>query len=420
MAADRLAFMPSTSTPSIAAAPGVPRAANHAASRESQLPRRLRKILCLDDFEPAARCHLPRPVFGYVSGAAEDNRSLRDNRACFDDHALRPRVLVDVSHRTPRTELFGATWSAPFGIAPMGLSALSAYRGDIVQARAARGAGIPMILSGSSLIRMEEVIAAAPGTWFQAYLPGRADRIDALIDRVAAAGFRTLVVTVDIPVAGNRENNVRSGFSTPLRPSLRLALDGLSRPRWLLGTFVRTLLRHGMPHFENSFAERGAPILSPRVLRDFSGREHLGWAHVARIRQRWNGHLVLKGILDPRDARLARECGADGVIVSNHAGRQLDGAVAPLRVLPEIVASVKGLPVMMDSGIRRGTDVIKALALGAKFVFVGRPFNYAAAVAGEAGVAHAIGLLRDEIDRDMAMLGVNSLAELTPEFLVRR
>jgi L-lactate dehydrogenase (cytochrome) len=382
--------------------------------------RRLRRLLSLEDFEAAARRHLPRPIFGYVCGAAEDNRSLKENRACFDDYALRPRVLVDVSGRTQRAELFGTTWSSPFGIAPMGLSALSAYRGDIVQARAAQQAGIPMILSGSSLIRMEEVIAAAPDAWFQAYLPGRADRIDALLDRVATAGFRTLVVTVDIPVSGNRENNVRAGFSTPLRPSLRLALDGLLRPRWLLGTFARTLLRHGMPHFENSFAERGAPILSATVLRDFSGREHLGWEQLAQVRRRWRGRLVVKGILDPRDARLARDHGADGVIVSNHAGRQLDGAVAPLRALPEIVAAVADLPVMMDSGIRRGTDVLKALALGARFVFVGRPFNYAASIAGEAGVAHAIGLLRDEIDRDMAMLGINSLAELSAQFLVRR
>ena len=382
--------------------------------------RRLRRLLSLEDFEAAARRHLPRPIFGYVCGAAEDNRSLKENRACFDDYALRPRVLVDVSGRTQRAELFGTTWSSPFGIAPMGLSALSAYRGDIVQARAAQQAGIPMILSGSSLIRMEEVIAAAPDAWFQAYLPGRADRIDALLDRVAAAGFRTLVVTVDIPVSGNRENNVRAGFSTPLRPSLRLALDGLLRPRWLLGTFARTLLRHGMPHFENSFAERGAPILSATVLRDFSGREHLGWEQLAQVRRRWRGRLVVKGILDPRDARLARDHGADGVIVSNHAGRQLDGAVAPLRALPAIVAAVADLPVMMDSGIRRGTDVLKALALGARFVFVGRPFNYAASIAGEAGVAHAIGLLRDEIDRDMAMLGITSLAELSAQFLVRR
>ena len=378
-------------------------------------------MLSLDDFEAAARRHLPRPIFGYVAGAAEDNRSLRDNRAAFDDYAFKTRVLVDVSRRSQQVELFGTPYSSPFGIAPMGLSALSAYRGDIVQARAARAARIPMVLSGSSLIRLEEVVSEAPGTWFQAYLPGDPKRIDALLDRVSAAGVRTLVLTVDIPVAGNRENNVRNGFSTPLKPSLRLAYEGLAHPRWLAGTFARTLLRHGMPHFENSFAERGAPILSSTVLRDFSARDHLDWSHLAQIRARWKGVLVVKGILSAEDAVLARDHGADGVIVSNHAGRQLDGAVAPLRVLPEIVAAVGDrLPVMMDSGVRRGGDVLKALALGARFVFVGRPFNHAAAIGGEAGVAHAIGLLRDEIDRDMAMLGVCRCADLTPGCLVRR
>jgi len=379
----------------------------------------LRHMLSLDDFERAARKRLPRPIFGYIRGAAEDNRSLDDNALSFAEWAFKTRVLIDVSARTQQVELFGRAYASPFGIAPMGLSALSAYRGDIVQALAARAAGIPMVLSGSSLIRLEDVIAAAPDTWFQAYLPGDEKRIDALLDRVAAAGYRTLVVTVDLAVAGNRENNVRSGFSTPLRPSLRLAWDGLTRPRWLVGTFGRTLLRHGMPHFENSFAERGAPILSSRVLRDFSARDHLTWAHVARIRARWKGTLVLKGILGAEDTTLARAHGVDGIVVSNHGGRQLDGAVAPLRVLPEVVAAAGPMPVMLDGGVRRGTDVLKALALGAKFVFLGRPLLYAAAVAGESGVAHAIGLMRDEIDRNMAMLGVGRCSELTPALLMR-
>ena len=384
------------------------------------IPRRLRRIYSLDDFEAAAQRHLPRPVFAYVATAAEDNQAYRASRAAYDDYALTTRVLVDVSRRHQNVELFGETWAHPFGIAPMGLSALSAYRGDIVQARAARAAGIPMILSGTSLIRLEDVIAAAPGTWFQAYVSGDPSRIDALLDRVAAAGYRTLVVTVDVPVAGNRSNSTRQGFSTPLRPSLRLAYDGLVRPRWLFGTFARTLLRHGLPHFENSFAERGAPVLAANVLRDFSARDHLNWSHLAHMRARWRGVLVLKGILSAADARLARENGADGVIVSSHGGRQLDHAVAPLRVLPAIIAAAGTMPVMIDSGIRRGTDVVKALALGARFVFVGRPFNFAASIAGEAGVTHAIHILRDEIDRNMALMGVTACAQLVPDMLIRR
>ncbi|MBK9607002.1 MAG: alpha-hydroxy-acid oxidizing protein [Betaproteobacteria bacterium] len=384
-----------------------------------QTQRRLRRILCLDDFEIAAKKHLPRPVFGYVAGAAETNWTLHDNRRAFDEFGFVPRVLIDVSKRSQQTSLFGRTYAAPFGIAPIGISALYAYRGDIVLARAAAAANIPMILSSSSLIRMEDVKNEGQTEWFQAYLPGDIPRITALVERVKRTGFEILVITVDSQVAGNRENNVRAGFSTPLRPTARLAWDGVSHPRWLLGTFLRTLLKHGMPHFENNDATQGPPIMSPNVLRDYSDRGHLNWRHFELIRELWKGTLVIKGILDVEDARIARNAGAEGIIVSNHGGRQLDGAVSALRVLPDIVAACPDIPVMMDGGVRRGTDVFKALALGAKFVFAGRPFGYAAAIGGEAGVRHAIRLLSDEIHRDLALLGIASLSELTPQRLVR-
>lgn len=388
--------------------------------RVQHLPRVLRDVLCLDDFEAKARRHLPRPIFGYIAGAAEDNRSRQDNRSAFDDYGFTTRTLVDVSQRSQGVALFGHTYSSPFGIAPMGINALSTYRGDVVLARAAQQAGIVSIMSGTSLIPMETVAQAAPDTWFQAYLPGDPARIEALVARVARAGFKTLVITVDIPVSANRENNVRTGFSTPLRPSVRLAWDGLTRPSWLVGTMLRTLLKHGMPHFENSFATRGAPIVSRHVQRDFSARDHLSWHHLAQIRQQWQGPLVIKGILSVQDALAAKACGADAIILSNHGGRQLDGATAPLRLLAPVVQAVGAMPVLIDSGFRRGSDVLKALALGARMVLVGRPFNYAAAVAGEAGVRHAISLLRDEVDRNMAMLGVNHCTGLTPECLVMK
>ncbi len=395
-----------------------------AASRplaDTRPPRVLRNMLSLHDFEAAARRVLPRPIFGYVSGAAEDNRTRDDNRAVFDEYGFATRVLRNVSQRQQTVELFGRRYASPFGIAPMGIHALSTYRGDIVLARAAQRAGIASIMSGSSLIPLEEVAAAAPGTWFQAYLPGDPDRIAALLERVARAGYRTLVITVDIPVSANRENNVRTGFTTPLRPGPRLFWDGITRPRWLAGTFARTLLAHGMPHFENSFATRGAPILSSTVLRDFSARDHLDWGHLKRIRQEWKGELVIKGILSVDDAVIARDIGADGIILSNHGGRQLDGAVSPMRILPDVVRTLGAdYPVMIDSGFRRGSDVLKAVAMGARMVFVGRPFNYAAAVAGEAGVLHAIGLLHDEVDRNMAMLGVGRCSALTPDVLIRK
>jgi L-lactate dehydrogenase (cytochrome) len=388
--------------------------------RHQAVPRRLSSVLCLDDFEGLARRHLPRPIFGYVSGAAETNASLADNRAAFADFGFVPRALIDVSGRTTQTELFGIRYAAPFGIAPMGISAISAYRGDITLARAAASAGIPMIISGSSLIAMEDIRSEGSTTWFQAYLPGDADRIAQLVRRVERAEFSTLVLTVDTPVQANRENNVRAGFSTPLRPSPRLAIDGLMRPNWLFSTLARTLLKHGMPHFENSFAERGAPIFSRNVMRDFSAKDHLSWQHLELIRRLWKGNLVVKGIMSHKDAAIARECGADGVIISNHGGRQLDGAVSPLRVLEAVVEEVgKSMPVMVDGGIRRGTDVIKAIALGARFVFVGRPFLYAAAVAGESGVNHAIRLLAEETKRDMGLLGVTSIEAVGPDQILR-
>ena len=404
--------------PSPALTRPTPAPARAAYAARHDISKQLSRILSLEDFEPAARKHLPRPLFGYIAGAAEDSLSLQANRDSFRQHSFRSRVMVDVSQRDLRTSIFGRTYSTPFGIAPIGISALSAYRGDIVLAAGAAAEGIPAIMSGTSLIPMEAVHKAAPGTWFQAYLPGDTSRIEGLIDRVKAAGFETLVVTVDIPVWANRENNVRTGFSLPLRPSARLAWDGMTRPQWLLGTFLRTLARHGMPHFENSFAARGAPILSASAIRDTAGRDHLSWKDIENIRRQWPGTLVIKGILHEDDARAAVAAGADGLIVSNHGGRQLDGAAAPLTMLPRIVDAVgHQTAVMMDGGVRRGGDVLKAIALGARFVFVGRPFMYAAAVGGEAGVRHAIELLRDEVDRNMAMLGACSIHEISRDCL---
>ncbi len=379
---------------------------------------RLKSVLCLDDFEAAARRHLPRPLFAYIAGAVETNMSLRLNAESFQHYGFVPNVMVDVSRRLQTVSLFGDTYASPIGIAPMGLSALYAYRGDVALAEAADHANIPMVMSGSSLIPLEEVAQASKSAWFQAYLPGQVAQIRELIARVGLAGFKTLVVTVDTPVQANRENNVRAGFSTPLRPTLRLAWDGLTHPTWLLGTFLRTLLKHGMPHFENNYATRGAPVLSANVVRDFSDRGHFTWDHLKLIRSIWPGPLVIKGILNKADAAMACRVGVDGIIVSNHGGRQLDGSVAPLQVLQQIVDVAGNTPVMLDSGVRRGSDVLKAVALGARMVFVGRPFAYAAAISGRAGAAHAITLLTDEISRNMAMLGICTLGEMTADRLV--
>jgi len=380
-------------------------------------PRRLRNMLALDDFEGVARKILPRPIYGYVSGGVETNASLRANRAVFDEIAFVPKMCIDTSMRSLKTTLFGRTYDAPFGLAPMGGTSLAAYQGDIVLARVAAACNIPMITSGASLTPLEKVRAAGSTSWFQAYLPGDDSDIREMVERAARGGFDTLVVTLDVQVPSNRENNVRNGYNAPLRPTPRLAWDCCLRPRWLFGMFVRTLLVHGMPHFENMGPR--TPLISSTGVRGRGRRDTLTWKHIEFIRTLWKGRLVLKGVLDPEDARVAASLGVDGVIVSNHGGRQLDGAVAPLHALPGVrEAAGDKLTVMMDSGIRRGTDVLKAIALGADFVFVGRPFLYAAVVAGDDGVAHAIKLLREEIDRDMALVGAASLKDMTRQRLV--
>jgi L-lactate dehydrogenase (cytochrome) len=379
-------------------------------------PRILRKILALEDLEDLARRRIPRPIFGYVSGGVETNASRQGNRTAFGDLAFVPKTLVDTTARNQKTSLFGRSYDLPFGISPMGGTAMAAYQGDLVLARAAAKANIPMIMSGAALTPLEQLRQEGPTAWFQAYLPGDNETITRLVERVARAGYDTLVLTIDVQVAANRENNVRSGFYTPLRPTLRLAWDGLIRPRWLFGMLARTLILHGMPHFEN-MGPRVA-LISRTGERGRGRRDQLSWAHVELIRRLWKGRLVLKGILDKDDARIACNSGVDGIIVSNHGGRQLDGSIAPLRVLPGIVAQAGGMTVMMDGGIRRGTDVLKALALGAQFVFLGRPFLYAAALAGEPGVRHAIKLLREEIDRNMAMLGIITPAAMSRDLLM--
>ena len=383
------------------------------------VPRALRRYLSLDDFEAEARRLLPKFLYGYISGGAETDAAIADNRRAFAEYGFIPRVLNDVSNREQTTTLFGKTYAAPFGIPPMGSSALCAYRGDIVLARAAAAMNVPMCLSASSLITLEDVRRENPDAWYQAYLAGDAARIEPLVDRVAAAGYDTFVVTADVPVPPNRENNIRNGFQVPLSITPRVAWDTITHPDWLFGTWARTVMNYGMPHFENMDAVRGPPVLAKNLMRNIGKRDQLAWKHVELIRRRWKGKLVVKGLVAPADARIARESGVDGVLLSNHGGRQLDHTVSALRTLPEIASEAGGMTVMLDGGVRRGTDVIKALALGADFVFVGRPLLYAAIAGGQAGVERAISLLRDEIDRDLALMGIRSVSEITSD-LVRK
>ncbi|GLS44281.1 alpha-hydroxy acid oxidase [Methylobacterium brachythecii] len=380
-------------------------------------PRAFRDLLALDDFERHARRRLPHMIFQYVAAGVETGTAMRRSRDAYSDYAFLPRAMVDTSARSCATELFGKTYSAPFGIGPLGGSAFIAYRGDLVLAEAAGAQNIPMILSASSLIRLEDVHAQNRDAWYQAYLPGDQNRIDRLVDRVARTGYGTFVVTADTPTLGNREHNTRSGFSMPIKVTPKVLWQSVTHPRWALGVVAQTFIKHGVPHFENMEAERGPPMMSQNAVRNTIARDKLCWANLEAIRRRWKGNLLVKGLLNPADVEIARSCGADGVILSTHGGRQLDYAVAPLDVLPEIAANKGSMKVIVDSGIRRGTDVLKAVALGADFVLLGRPFMFAAALGGAPGVSHAISILKDEILRDMAFLGANRLDELGPEIL---
>lgn len=368
------------------------------------------RYLCLADFESDARRRLPWSIFGFIEGGSEDGQSLRANRAAFEAVEFVPRALVNTSGRTPEAQTLGRRWDAPFGVSPMGAIGVAAFEADLALARAAASRNVPFILSSSSLVPMERVIEANPHTWFQAYLSR--DRKDDMpyLDRIAGNGFETLVITVDVPVGGNREENVRRGYSSPLRPNARMVMDSLCHPRWLAGTFGRSVLSRGMPHFENMPAER-FPMFSLSARRT-QGRDNLDWSDLSRLRDAWKKRLVVKGLLAPQDAERAARCGLDGIVVSNHGGRQLDGATAPLSALPDMVRAAGAMPVLLDGGIRRGTDVLKALALGASHVFLGRPMLYATVAAGASGAARAMDILKTEIVRDMALLGVRNLGEL--------
>lgn len=401
--------------PKLSAARSVPALA-HRASPEK---KRYADLLALDDFERHARRRLPAMIYQYVAGAVEKGASMQASFDAFASLKLRPRMFRDVSRRDQSVELFGKRWSSPFGIAPLGGAAFVAYRADLQLARAARLQGIPMILSASSLIRLEDIVAENPNAWFQAYLAGDQPRIDRLVDRVAAAGVETLVVTGDTPVLGNREHNVRSGFSMPISVTPKVAFECAMSPRWTLGVVARTFLKHGAPYFENTDAERGPPMMS-RQKRNTNARDELSWDHIKAIRTRWKGNLVVKGITSPSDVQIARDIGVDAVMLSNHGGRQLDCAVSPMDTLAEATSQKGGMKIIVDGAIRRGTDVIKACALGADFVFLGRPFLYAVTVDGSDGVEHATAILRSEIDRDMALVGVNDLTALTPDYVTRR
>jgi L-lactate dehydrogenase (cytochrome) len=361
-------------------------------------------VACIEDLRRIARRRLPRVVFDFVDGGALDEVTLRANRSDFQRVALAPRVLTDVSRRDASTTVLGQHIALPLIIAPTGLAGLLWRRGEVALARAAEAAGIPYCLSQMAACSIEEVAqATALPFWFQTYLFKDRGINEALLQRAARVGCRVLVVTVDTKVQGPRDRDVRNGFTVPPRLTLRSVLDMARRVRWLRGVALGPRV---------TFANLAGSVLDGDDIINiarFATQQYdytLNWSDVDWCRVRWRGKLAIKGILTPEDARLAVEHGADALIVSNHGGRQLDGAPSALAVLPAVVDAVQGrAEVILDGGVRRGSDVLKALALGARACMAGRPFLYGLAAAGERGVAQAIGLLAGEIDNGLALLG---------------
>lgn len=382
-----------------------------------------KNLLSVADFEHAAQSVLPRAVFGYVNGGTEDCLTLEANRSAFRSVQFRPRGLVGVADRTQAVELWGRRYRHPFGIAPMGVTAMCRHRCEWDLAKAASDAEIPFVLSGLSTLAMETVRKADADFWYQGYLPGDKEVIEPLMRRLRANGVNVLVVTIDTPLGANRENNQRNGFTIPFKFSRGLLWDGIRHPRWSANVFARTLLSdREIPRFCNVVADaRGYRITEEPKGGLRGGRDRLDWSHLEWMREAWPGRIVLKGVAHPGDAQMAERMGLDGLIVSNHGGRQLDGAQGSLDALSDVVAAVAStFPVMIDGGFRRGTDILKAIALGARMVFMGRPFLYGASVAGQAGVTRIIDILGAEIDRNLGLLGCRDVRELGHDFIAPR
>jgi isopentenyl diphosphate isomerase/L-lactate dehydrogenase-like FMN-dependent dehydrogenase len=379
---------------------------------------RLNRANSLEDLRTMARASLPRAVFDFVDGAANDEVALARNRQDFQDLRIYPRVLVDVSSIDLTTSVLGMPIALPVIGAPTGLTGLAHHRGEIAVARALQAAGSLYVLSTMASYSIDEVAADAPGPkWFQLYVWKDRGLVTDMLQRAQAGAYQALVMTVDCARAGKRERDYRNGFSIPPRMTMRSLAGGMCHPRWSI-----EFVRHARFKLANMPVSDSAP--EAVTLTRFNAQQFdasVTWETVEWVRERWGGPLVIKGIMDPADAAMATMAGADAVVVSNHGGRQFDDAPSSISALPAVVDAVAGsAEVYIDGGVRRGGDVLKALALGARACLVGRPFVFGLAVAGEAGVSRTIALLREELETAMALAGVTSMRDINASCLVGR
>lgn len=371
-------------------------------------------ILNVADARNAARRRLPRGLFEYIDRGSEDEVSIATNRSRLDAIRLSPSALVDVSRRSTEAQILGHNQPLPLVVAPTAVAGLVWHDGEIAIAKAAAAAGIPFCVSTQSITPIERIAAESGATlWFQLYVWKNRQRMLALLNRAWAAGARTLVLTVDTALGPNREYNQRNGFGIPLRATPRAAIDLLLHPRWTASVMLRSIMASGIPtyaHYPDEFRTRlGRSALSDEM--DLA--TDVTWEDVRLLRRRWQGKLVLKGILNVEDAREALSHGVDAIVVSNHGARNLDCAPGPTEVLPRIVAAVAGrMEVLSDSGVRRGADIARFLALGAGGVLIGRAPLYGVAIGGAEGAGHVLGLLARELGITMGLLGARTLSDL--------
>jgi len=369
----------------------------------------------IEDLRVLAKRRLPQGVFDFFDGGAEDEVTLKANRTAFERVRIVPRVLVDVHRPELETEILGLPSSAPLVIAPTGGIGAGWPQGDLLIARAARRAGIPYTLSTAATSSIEAIAEVGGRLWFQLYVLRDSAFTDHLIERAKACGYEALVVTVDLATGGKRERDLRNRFTVPLRPGPRMIGSFAVHPAWWW-----RMLRHGTPRFENLTLLRGisspATPIAVKIAQNLDAS--FDWTALQALRERWRGKLIVKGVAHPDDAARIAGLGVDAVWISNHGGRQLDGGVASLEALREIVHSLEGrAAVLLDSGIRRGVDILKARALGAQAVGIGRATLYGVAAAGEAGADRALQILTDELRRAMQLSGVRRVADINQGLL---
>jgi (S)-mandelate dehydrogenase len=372
----------------------------------------------IEDLRQAAKRRVPRAIFDFFDGGAEDETTLRENRAAFERIRLLPKVLVDVSSVDLKTELFGQAASMPLAIAPTGGISAGRAGAELILARAAKAAGVPFTMATPSAFSIERVAEEVGGRlWFQLYAVRQEEFRRKLVERAKNAGYEAILVTVDLPVSGKRERDPRNGFVTPYKPSWRNSRDVIFKPAWML-----EYLRYGRPGMANL---EGYPFSTPSGVDIVTavGREmdsSMDWEYIKQLREQWPGKLLLKGVERPDDAERAAALGCDGVVVSNHGGRQLDGAAATLDALPAIASAVgKKMTVLLDGGVRRGVDILKARALGAHAVLTGRATLFGAMAGGEPGASRALEILSTELVRAMQLCGVRSIAQIGPDLIAR-